>query len=36
VRNAWFKGEWTSEYLYAVLGEEWPRKRDGKQRAGTP
>jgi RimJ/RimL family protein N-acetyltransferase len=23
VQNAWFKGRWTSEYLYAVLGEEW-------------
>lgn len=23
VKNAWFKGEWTSEYWYAVLREEW-------------
>lgn len=29
VRNAWFKGEWASEYLYAVLGEEWLHKRTG-------
>jgi RimJ/RimL family protein N-acetyltransferase len=25
VQNAWFKGRWTSEYLYAVLEDEWPR-----------
>ena len=25
VRNAWFKGRWSSEYLYAVLKDEWPR-----------
>jgi RimJ/RimL family protein N-acetyltransferase len=36
VRNAWFKGEWASEYLYAVLGEEWLRERGGKPRAGSP
>ena len=29
VRNAWFKGEWASEYLYAVLGEEWLKERGG-------
>jgi RimJ/RimL family protein N-acetyltransferase len=23
VRNAWFKGGWSSEYLYATLREEW-------------
>ena len=23
VENAWFKGRWSSEYLYAVLREEW-------------
>ena len=27
VRNAWFKGRWTSEYLYAVLEDEWLRRR---------
>jgi RimJ/RimL family protein N-acetyltransferase len=25
VQNAWFKGRWTSEYLYAVLEDEWSR-----------
>ena len=25
VRNAWFKGIWSSEYLYAVLRDEWLR-----------
>ena len=23
VQNAWFKGRWSSEYLYAVLKDEW-------------
>jgi RimJ/RimL family protein N-acetyltransferase len=27
VQNAWFKGRWTSEYLYAVLDEEWLRRK---------
>jgi RimJ/RimL family protein N-acetyltransferase len=27
VQNAWFKGRWTSEYLYAVLDDEWLRGR---------
>jgi RimJ/RimL family protein N-acetyltransferase len=26
VQSAWFKGRWTSEYLYAVLEDEWSRK----------
>jgi RimJ/RimL family protein N-acetyltransferase len=26
VQNAWFKGRWTSEYLYAVLEDEWLQK----------
>ena len=26
VQSAWFKGRWTSEYLYAVLADEWLRK----------
>ncbi len=30
VQNAWFKGRWASEYLYAVLEDEWLR---GKPRA---
>ncbi|MDQ3863269.1 MAG: GNAT family N-acetyltransferase [Actinomycetota bacterium] len=25
-QNAWFKGRWTSEYLYAVLEDEWSRR----------
>ena len=36
VRNAWFKGEWASEYLYAVLGEEWLGKRGREPGAGSP
>jgi RimJ/RimL family protein N-acetyltransferase len=36
VRNAWFKGEWASEYLYAGLAEEWLHERRGKHRAGSP
>lgn len=27
VQNAWFKGRWSSEYLYAVLRDEWLRPR---------
>ena len=26
VQNAWFKGRWVSEYLYAVLEDEWLRR----------
>jgi RimJ/RimL family protein N-acetyltransferase len=26
VQNAWFRGRWTREYLYAVLEDEWSRK----------
>jgi RimJ/RimL family protein N-acetyltransferase len=26
VQNAWFKGKWASEYLYAVLEDEWLRR----------
>jgi RimJ/RimL family protein N-acetyltransferase len=30
VENAWFKGRWSSEYLYAVLRDEWLQKpREG-------
>ena len=25
VQNAWFKGRWSSEYLYALLRDEWFR-----------
>ncbi len=25
VENIWFKGEWGSEYLYAILNEEWKK-----------
>jgi len=28
LQNVWFKGKWGDEYLYAVLKEEWLRKRD--------
>jgi RimJ/RimL family protein N-acetyltransferase len=27
VQNAWFKGRWASEYLYAVLEDEWLRSK---------
>ena len=27
VQNAWFKGRWSSEYLYAVLKDEWLSRR---------
>ena len=27
LENSWLKGEWTDEYLYAVLKDEWLRKR---------
>jgi RimJ/RimL family protein N-acetyltransferase len=27
IRNAWFKGAYSDEYLYAVLGEEWAALR---------
>ena len=39
VENAWFEGRWTSEYLYAVLRDEWlqkPSEVTGKEpRGGT-
>jgi RimJ/RimL family protein N-acetyltransferase len=28
LQNAWFKGQWGDEFLYAMLGDEW-RKRQG-------
>ncbi|WP_240688020.1 GNAT family N-acetyltransferase [Pseudalkalibacillus hwajinpoensis] len=28
LKNIWFKGEWGSEYLYAILREEWTNKHD--------
>jgi RimJ/RimL family protein N-acetyltransferase len=27
VQNAWFKGRWTSEYLYATLEDEWLHRK---------
>jgi RimJ/RimL family protein N-acetyltransferase len=27
LQNTWFKGEWADDYLYAVLKDEWLRKR---------
>jgi RimJ/RimL family protein N-acetyltransferase len=29
LENVWFKGGWSDEYLYAVLKDEWLRKRTG-------
>ncbi|MDQ3238409.1 MAG: GNAT family N-acetyltransferase, partial [Actinomycetota bacterium] len=26
-QNAWFKGGWTDEYLYAILRSEWLERR---------
>ena len=28
-KSAWWKGEWTDEYVYAILAEEWPDKSHG-------
>lgn len=28
-RSAWWKGEWTDEYVYAVLAEEWRDEKRG-------
>jgi aminoglycoside 6'-N-acetyltransferase len=28
--SGWWKGEWTDEYLYAVLAEEWPTRRSAQ------
>jgi RimJ/RimL family protein N-acetyltransferase len=27
IQNIWFKGKWGDEYVYAILREEWLRKR---------
>ena len=32
IQNAWFKGKWCDEYLYAVLREEWLRDRESHRR----
>jgi RimJ/RimL family protein N-acetyltransferase len=29
VENAWFKGRWSSEFLYATLRKEWIAREDG-------
>ena len=36
VRAAWFKGEWASEYLYAVLGKSGWEKRRREPGVGSP
>ncbi|HEX8493334.1 MAG TPA: GNAT family protein [Pyrinomonadaceae bacterium] len=28
IENIWFKGKWGSEYLYAILRDEWLKKRN--------
>jgi aminoglycoside 6'-N-acetyltransferase len=28
-KSAWWKGDWTDEYVYAILAEEWPDKSHG-------
>jgi RimJ/RimL family protein N-acetyltransferase len=32
-QNAWFKGRWTSEYLYAILRDRWLRRKRARSRA---
>jgi len=32
IENIWFKGRWGSEYLYAVLRDEWVKKRAALKR----
>ena len=32
IRNVWFKGHWASEYLYAILKEEWLRRHERGER----
>lgn len=27
IQNVWFKGKWGDEYSYAILRDEWPRRR---------
>lgn len=34
VENLWFKGQWGSEYVFALLKREWEERHD--QRAATP
>lgn len=31
-KSAWWKGEWTDEYVYAILAEEWRDENDGVDR----
>lgn len=31
VENAWFKGRWSSEFLYATLRKEWLAREDGPE-----
>ena len=30
IQNIWFKGRWGSEYLYAILRDEWVKMRDAQ------
>jgi CubicO group peptidase (beta-lactamase class C family) len=32
LQSAWWKGEWTDEYVYAVLATEWPVERAPRRR----
>jgi aminoglycoside 6'-N-acetyltransferase len=34
LRNAWWQGEWTDEYVYAVLADEWRDRRGRGPAAG--
>jgi aminoglycoside 6'-N-acetyltransferase len=35
-KSAWWKGEWTDEYVYAILTEEWPDKTYGVTQDSRP
>jgi RimJ/RimL family protein N-acetyltransferase len=35
IRNVWFKGKWSDEFLYAVLGDEWLRRNHGHVTTST-
>jgi CubicO group peptidase (beta-lactamase class C family)/RimJ/RimL family protein N-acetyltransferase len=32
LQSGWWKGEWTDEYVYAVLATEWPRTQPARRR----
>jgi hypothetical protein len=36
VEADWFKGEWSTLCVYAILDREWQARRDTRQRAQQP